>query len=56
MLSGYGISGYKIVRDTEHEKASEKATVCAKIILYPVYPVEDFYITIVLKDDEISVE
>lgn len=56
MLTGYGISGYKIVRDTEHEKASEKATVCAKIILYPVYPVEDFYITIVLKDDEISVE
>ena len=56
MLSGYGISGYKIVRDTEHEKAAEKATVCAKIILYPVYPVEDFYITIVLKDDEISVE
>lgn len=56
MLSGYGISGYKIVRDTEHEQASEPATVCAKIILYPVYPVEDFYITIVLKDDEISVE
>jgi hypothetical protein len=56
MLSGYGISGYKIVRDTEHEKATEKATVCAKIILYPVYAVEDFYITIVLKDDEISVE
>jgi hypothetical protein len=56
MQSGYGISGYKIVRDTEHEKASEKATVCAQIILYPVYAVEDFYITIVLKDDEISVE
>ena len=56
MLSGYGISGYKIVRDTAHEKASEKATVCAKIILYPVYAVEDFYITVVLKDDEVSVE
>ena len=56
MLSGYGISGYKIIKDTEHAKASEKATVCAKIILYPVYAVEDFYITIVLKDDEISVE
>lgn len=56
MLSGYGISGYKIIRDTAHEKASEKATVCAKIILYPVYAVEDFYITVVLKDDEVSVE
>ena len=56
MLSGYGISGYKIIRDTEHEKAAEKATICAKVILYPVYAVEDFYITIVLKDDEITVE
>lgn len=56
MLSGYGISGYKFVRDIEHEKANEKATLCAKIVLYPVYPVEDFYITIVLEDDEISVE
>lgn len=56
MLSGYGISGYKIVRDTENEKVQEKATVCAKIIIYPTYAVEDFYITIVLRDDEISVE
>lgn len=56
MQSGYGISGYKILRDTEHEKATEKATVCAKIILYPVYAVEDFYITVVLSDDEVTVE
>lgn len=56
MLSGYGISGYKIVRDLQHEKAAEKATLCAKIILYPVYAVEDFYITIVLKDDEVTIE
>ena len=56
MLSGYGISGYKFLRDTEHEKAREKATLCAKIVLYPVYPVEDFYITIVLEDEEITVE
>lgn len=55
MVSGYGISGYKIVRDTDHEKASEKATLCAKIILYPTYAVEDFYITIVLKDEEVGV-
>ena len=26
MVSGFGISGYKIVRDTEHEKATEKAS------------------------------
>lgn len=56
MLSGYGLSGYKIIRNTEHEKAREKATVCARIILYPVYAVEDFYIDIILKDDEATFE
>lgn len=56
MKSGYGISDYKIVRDLTHEKAVEKATLCAKVILYPVYAVEDFYITILLNDDEITVE
>jgi hypothetical protein len=55
MKSGYGISGYKIVRDTDHEKAAEKATLCAKIVIYPTYAVEDFYITVVLQDDEVSV-
>ena len=56
MVSGYGISGYKIVRDTTHAKANEKATLCAKIIIYPIFAVEDFYITVTLKDDEVSVE
>lgn len=56
MTSGYGISGYKIVRDMDNEHANEKATITAKIIIYPQYAVEDFYITIVLKDDEISVQ
>lgn len=56
MLSGYGISGYKFVRDYENEHANEKATLCAKIILIPTYAVEDFYITILLEDDEITVE
>lgn len=56
MVSGYGISGYKIVRDNTHYRAKEKATICAKIILYPTYAVEDFYITVVLKDAEVTVE
>ena len=56
MKSGYGISGYKIIRDASHERAKDKATLCAKVILYPTYAVEDFYITIVLKDDEVSVD
>ena len=55
MKSGYGISGYKIVRDNNHEMAAEKATLCAKIIIYPTYAVEDFYITVVLQDNEVSV-
>ena len=56
MLTGYGISGYKIVRDNAHPGAAEKATICARVILYPTYAVEDFYITVVLKDDEVTVE
>ena len=57
MLSGYGISGYKMVIDTDkmRELGYPKATLCVKIILFPVYAVEDFYISIVLKDDDISV-
>lgn len=57
MLSGYGISGYKMVIDTDkmRELNYPKATLCVKIILYPVYPVEDFYISIVLKDDDVTV-
>lgn len=56
MKAGYGISGYKILKDTNHAKANAKATVCAKIVLYPTYAVEDFYITVVLQDDEVTVE
>lgn len=56
MTSGYGISGYKIIRDLDNEHAGDKATITAKIIIYPQYAVEDFYITIVLRDEEISVQ
>ena len=56
MVSGAGLSDYKIVRDYENEHAVEKGVVCAKIFLYPIYAVEDFYITVVLKDDEVIVE
>ncbi len=56
MKSGYGISGYKIVRDNDRPEATDKATLCAKIIIYPTYAVEDFYITVVLQDNEVSVD
>lgn len=55
MKSGYGISGYKILRDNTHVRANDKATLCAKVIIYPVEAVEDFYITIMLEDDQVTV-
>lgn len=55
MVSGYGLSGYKLVLDTQNEHANEKATLCVKIVLFPVYAVEDFYVSVILKDDEVSV-
>ena len=51
MLSGYGISGYKIIRGT----TTEKAKVVAIIKLYPTYAVEDFDITVVMADQEVTV-
>ena len=56
MLSGYGLSGYDIVRDTAREAELGKAVCAFQIILYPVYPVEDFYISILLKDDEVTID
>ena len=51
MKAGAGISGYKITKgDT-----AEKAKLVANIKLYPIYPVEDFEITVQMLDDEISV-
>lgn len=52
MKSGYGISGYKIIR----EKASGNATICAKVVVYPTYAVENFEITVVLENAEVTVE
>lgn len=57
MVSGYGISGYKMVQDSDKMRAlgNPKATMCVKIIITPVEPVEDFYVSIILKDDDVSV-
>lgn len=56
MKSGYGISGYRIVRDMDREEASQNATICAKVIIFPTFAVENFYITIVLENGEVTVE
>lgn len=57
MLTGYGITGYKMVIDNDklRELGNPKATLCVKIIIFPSYPVEDFYISLILKDDEVNV-
>ena len=52
MQSGYGISGYKIIRQT----TTEKAKVVALIRLYPVYAVEEFEITVIMSDEDVSVQ
>lgn len=51
MVTGAGLSGYKIIKGV----ADEKAKLVATVKLYPVYAVEDFVITVVMEDDEISV-
>jgi hypothetical protein len=51
MRTGAGISGYKIIKGTTVEKAKLVAT----IKLFPIYAVEDFEVTVVMEDDEISV-
>lgn len=52
MLHGYGISSYKLQLDTQHPRFNERATLCVKIIISPIEPVEDFYVTIIMQDDE----
>jgi hypothetical protein len=52
LISGGGISNYNIVR----EPTTEKAKVVAKVIISPVYAVEDFDITVIMTDDGVTVE
>ena len=52
MVSGYGLSGYKIIKNA----SNDKTRLSAIVKLYPIYAVESFEITIVLSDQEITVE
>lgn len=52
MLHGYGISSYQMQIDTKHPRYGERATLCVKIIISPIEPVEDFYVSIIMQDDE----
>ena len=51
MKTGAGIEDYKIIR----EETTEKAKVVATIRITPVYAVEDWDITIVLTDSDVTV-
>lgn len=51
MKTGAGIEDYKIIR----EETTEKAKVVATIRIIPVYAVEDWDITIVLTDSDVTV-
>ena len=51
LMSGQGLSDYKIIQNPTDEKAKLKAT----IKLFPIYAVEDFEITIELSDEDVSV-
>ena len=51
MVSGNGISNYKILR----QPTTKKATISAIIKLYPIEAVEDWDITIELSDTVTSV-
>ena len=51
MVTGQGLSGYKIIKGT----TTEKAKVVAIIRLYPLYAVEDFDITVRISDEDVAV-
>lgn len=51
MVSGVGISGYKIIKETTPVKGRLKATVR----LYPLYAVESFEICVELSNEEVNI-
>lgn len=51
MASSYGISGYKIIKEPADSKTQLKST----IKVFPIYAVEDFDITVMLTDEEVTV-
>lgn len=57
MKTGYGISGYKIIKAATHYNGEPlaKAQLAAVIKIYPLYAIEEFEITVELADDEVSV-
>lgn len=52
MTTGYGLSRYTV----EKIATQAKATIVAKITLYPVYAVENFDIYVSIRDEDVTVE
>lgn len=52
MVSGEGLSSYKMIKNVSQDKTKLSAT----IRLYPTYAVESFEIMITLEDEEVTVE
>ena len=52
MATGGGISGYKIIK----EKCNKKAKLKATVVLYPIYAVEEFEVTIQMRNEDVVVE
>ena len=52
MVSGEGLSSYKVIKNVTQDKTKLSAT----IRLYPVYAIESFEIMITLEDEEVTVQ
>lgn len=52
MVSGEGLSSYKVIKNVTQDKTRLSAT----IRLYPVYAIESFEIMITLEDEEVTVQ
>lgn len=58
MISGYGLSSYKLIRGTTKYNGDPlaKGEVAAIIKIVPLYAVEDFEITVVMSDENVDVQ
>lgn len=58
LKSGYGISNYKIIKGTTkyNGQALTRGEMAAVIKIYPIHAIEYFEITVVIADDDVSVE
>ena len=58
LKSGHGISNYKIIKGTTkyNGQALTRGEMAAVIKIYPLYAIEYFEITVVIADEDVSVQ